>query len=81
MAIRVRFKELGVVSPVRCCRNPIRGGKGSLHLHKTTTGNPARALTVQRMEEVKPEEQRGRGGEHWPSSEDDVGPRCLPWPP
>lgn len=40
MAIQVRFKELGVVSPVRCCRNPVRGGKGSLDLHKKTTGNP-----------------------------------------
>lgn len=64
MAIQVRFKELGVVSPVRCCRDPVRGGKGSLDLHRKTTGSPARALTVQRMEEVKPrprgEEQRGR---------------------
>lgn len=58
MAIQVRFKRLGVVSPVRCCRNPVRGGKGSLDLHKKTTGNPARALTGERMEEVKPEEQR-----------------------
>lgn len=63
MAIQVRFKELGVVSPVRCCRNPVRGRKGSPDLHKKTSGNPVRALTVERMEEVKPEEQRrGQGG-------------------
>lgn len=57
-AIEVRFQELGVVSPVRCCRDPGRGEKGSLDLHKKTTGNPARAPTVERMEEG--EEQRGQ---------------------
>lgn len=53
-----------MVCPVRCCRDPVRGEKGSMDLHRKTTGNPASALTVERMEEVEPrpqgEEQRGQ---------------------
>lgn len=59
---RRAIQGAGVVSPIGCCRDPVRGEKGSLDLHKKTTGNPAKALTVERMEDMKPrpqgEEQR-----------------------
>lgn len=42
---RSAIQGAGVVSPVGCCRDPVRGEKGSLDLHRKTTGNPASERT------------------------------------
>lgn len=67
-------------------QRPGEGEKGSLDLHEKTTGDPARALTEERVEAAEPrprgEEQDSEGGQGqpWPSGED-VGPvpMLAPW--